>query len=716
MLLKSLKLQNIRSYVEESITFPSGSCLLAGDIGAGKSTVLLAIEFALFGAKRGELEAGSLLRNGAHAGRVELCFDLNGNEVVVSRTLKRTPKSIKQNAGYIVSGNVRQDATSTELRAKIIDLLGYPKEALTKKDLLYRYTVFTPQEDMRKILYDDKEARLNTLRKVFQIDKYKRMKVNAQLLAKEMKSRRRVLEESVSGLLDLELQEKSLQQQILEIEKKCNEEKPLLIALQNGRVAVEKQISALDTSRKELQVLEQQKVAQETSLKQCVLFDEKVGFVIERLDQEIRTFQEKMVQPAIVVDTSALEKDISVLLESLKGKDIIENEMKKCQENILIVTEKLAMCEAKKSATQETIQRLSTLDSCSLCLQNVTHEHKQTIIGKQEEIYGVVSKNAALLLQEKKTLMNLLQQKRGILSKLIEDELKKNVLEKELLEKKHHVEKLVLEKKNMELLLEQKIKEKENKTKEKEEQRLQQNKHRETLQNIVEQMKRFVDLDVRYTALKKSLEEAFGVEREKEISIVSLEKEKEGVAQQCVMITKDIVAKKEIVVEMKKLKVYASWLQEFFVPLVSTMEKHVLLQVHASFNSFFTSWFAMLMDDDTMHSRLDEEFSPVIEQNGYETALLDLSGGEKTAVALAYRLALNKVINDFVTSIHTKSIIILDEPTDGFSAQQLDKVREVLDQIAMEQVIIVSHESKIESFVDSVLRIEKTGHVSRVLG
>ena len=144
------------------------------------------------------------------------------------------------------------------------------------------------------------------------------------------------------------------------------------------------------------------------------------------------------------------------------------------------------------------------------------------------------------------------------------------------------------------------------------------------------------------------------------------------------------------------------------------MEKQVLLQVHASFNAVFTQWFSMLMGEG-LTARLDEEFTPIIEQNGYDTDVLDLSGGEKTAVALAYRLALNKVINDFISTIHTKDLLILDEPTDGFSAEQLDKMRDVLEELQIAQLIVVSHEAKIESFVDKIVRIEKQGHVSRVL-
>ena len=52
MILKYLKLNNIRSYLDATIRFPTVSMLLAGDIGAGKSTVLLEREFALFGIRR----------------------------------------------------------------------------------------------------------------------------------------------------------------------------------------------------------------------------------------------------------------------------------------------------------------------------------------------------------------------------------------------------------------------------------------------------------------------------------------------------------------------------------------------------------------------------------------------------------------------------------------------------------------------------------------
>jgi DNA repair exonuclease SbcCD ATPase subunit len=60
-----------------------------------------------------------------------------------------------------------------------------------------------------------------------------------------------------------------------------------------------------------------------------------------------------------------------------------------------------------------------------------------------------------------------------------------------------------------------------------------------------------------------------------------------------------------------------------------------------------------------------------------------------------------------LSSIKTRDIIILDEPTEGFSEFQLDKLRDVLQELDVGQLIIVSHEQKVEGFVDSVVKLRK---------
>ena len=64
------------------------------------------------------------------------------------------------------------------------------------------------------------------------------------------------------------------------------------------------------------------------------------------------------------------------------------------------------------------------------------------------------------------------------------------------------------------------------------------------------------------------------------------------------------------------------------------------------------------------------------------------------------------------SQIKTRDIIILDEPTDGFSEAQIDKIRDVLAELNVGQLIIVSHEHKIEGFVDNIIRIKKKDGIS----
>ena len=100
MILKKLKLKNIRSYKEFEIEFPKGSILLAGDIGTGKTSILLALQFALFGLQPGQ-KGASILRNGTDEAYVSLELDVDNNVVILERTLKRSKSSISQETNFI---------------------------------------------------------------------------------------------------------------------------------------------------------------------------------------------------------------------------------------------------------------------------------------------------------------------------------------------------------------------------------------------------------------------------------------------------------------------------------------------------------------------------------------------------------------------------------------------------------------------------------------
>ena len=136
-----------------------------------------------------------------------------------------------------------------------------------------------------------------------------------------------------------------------------------------------------------------------------------------------------------------------------------------------------------------------------------------------------------------------------------------------------------------------------------------------------------------------------------------------------------------------------------------------MTKLKIEFSNLFAEWFYMLVSDN-FEVRLSDDFTPIVQQHDYEIDYQYLSGGERTAIALAYRLSLNQVINSMISRIKTRDIVILDEPTDCFSEQQLDKMRDVLQQLNVRQLIIVSHEMKIEGFVENVIRFRKEKDMS----
>ncbi|KAF5048105.1 hypothetical protein DSECCO2_453530 [anaerobic digester metagenome] len=176
----------------------------------------------------------------------------------------------------------------------------------------------------------------------------------------------------------------------------------------------------------------------------------------------------------------------------------------------------------------------------------------------------------------------------------------------------------------------------------------------------------------------------------------------------------EIQKKEELKTQLNRLNEYQLWLNDYFIPTIRLIENHVMNKRFNEFNDNFQKWFNMLIDDDTKTAKLnDKDFSPIVQQDKFEQDMNYLSGGEKTSVALAYRLALNNVVKNVSTGMKS-NLLILDEPTDGFSKEQLYKIREILNELNCPQIILVSHERELESFADNLFSIEKVGGISQV--
>ena len=197
------------------------------------------------------------------------------------------------------------------------------------------------------------------------------------------------------------------------------------------------------------------------------------------------------------------------------------------------------------------------------------------------------------------------------------------------------------------------------------------------------------------------------------ISIASSNQEMENEKEKISINKKKITESQKLEKERAKFLEYFEWLTEFFIPITSQIEKQVLLSILQSFNETYHRWYSILVEDPTKESKIDEDFTPIINQDGYDQEVGFLSGGEKTSIALAYRLTLNSLIRKETDSLKS-NLLILDEPTDGFSKNQLGKIRELLDELKSEQIVLVSHEKELETYVDNIFQISKENGISKI--
>ena len=236
------------------------------------------------------------------------------------------------------------------------------------------------------------------------------------------------------------------------------------------------------------------------------------------------------------------------------------------------------------------------------------------------------------------------------------------------------------------------------------------NQQIKALQSSIEEFSKFLPVfEQKNQELQKKMQE----EKLQEIRVAEFNKEISMTQESIEEIQKTVKEKEELKKKVDYLRSLNSWLVNKFLDLILFTEKNVMLKLREEFSKLFTEWFSVLVPE-TLSARLAEDFTPIIEQQGYEIDYTYLSGGERTAVALSYRLALNQVINSLLSKIKTHDLVILDEPTDGFSETQLDKMRDVLSQLKVAQLILVSHEAKIESFVENIIKFKKEAGITRV--
>ncbi len=682
MIINKIKLENIRSYIDQTIIFPEGSILLSGDVGAGKSTVLLSIEFALFGISKGYLSGQSLLRNGKDKGSVTLEFSVNNKNIKIKRALKRTGTSVGQDVGYIEINGIREELSAIELKQSILDILNYPQDSLTKsKSLIYRYTVYTPQEEMKTILFSDKDTRLDLLRRVFGIDRYKIIKDNTKILTTHLREKKREIEALTSNSSDLESQKASLESSLISLNEELlnvipliEESKSIFSKKLESINYIESDIKLMNEIKSEIRLIESHLSNKNYDIRKTILELEDLKKSLQKLEE---------IENIDILEISRL----------INAKELSIKELENQQRNL---SYEMSSFDVQMKNSSKIKLDILSLKKCPVCQQEVNEIHKHHIESTENQKIDSAQEIKKLLILKENELKSKLESLKNEISALQKTkygydlhQLKiKNNKEKQdrILKLESYQSQISLELKNLEL---KKI-------------------------AISKKLELFLDIESKYLSAKNEIETLRNNNTNLEIQKSRTETKINEYSKQISQTTKELGKKYELKIQLNKISIFYQWIDSFFLPMIDNIGRSTMSKINIEFDEIFQRWFKMIMDIESLNIRLDDSFSPIIEQNGYELEFDNLSGGEKTAASLSYRLALNQVINGLVSTINTKDLIILDEPTDGFSDDQLDKIRIVLNELNTKQTILVSHESKIESFVENIIRFNKDNHITSI--
>ncbi|MBI5680901.1 MAG: SMC family ATPase [Methanobacterium sp.] len=812
MIFKTLSMTNIRSYKNHKpIEFPMGTSLFEGDIGSGKSTILMAIEFALFGL--GNQKGDSILRKGSKNGSVLLEFMVGNNNYQIRRTLIRNEKdgSVRQDKGLLGINGKKIHLSASEIKEKVLDILNF-KEPLNPRaqSVIFRYAVYTPQEEMKYILSQKPDDRLQTLRKAFGIEDYKIAAENANLISRsikdkviELKAKTADLDEKKQDLFilkgKLEENENKLAKFKVskeELEKLLKEQNEALEKLQESELELKKIQAEIPHLKKQIKDKEELSIKYQDEIKNAeeenrlkfILQIEKIEKIKKPTNETEEDLSGKLAAiKKIVKDRDSLTSNLVMLNDNRQSfENELGNEKKKVskdlqneqeslklkieeqsnlvdshKEQLQIVSKKIYKLEAKKSDITEKLENLDGLgDLCPICGSTLNEEHKKNLKTESDtSIRKIDSENRMLshveekgkeeLKQYEKELKNLennlndlkfLTEKVSNLEKVknkiisIKEKISSLDINLESITEYHtdfdEIEDYI---NHFEVLMD-KLKEYNRSQKELENIKYQLKKNlakiklnkesinvlTNEINDLKQDLSKFEEKSAELANVPPKIVES-KLEYEKTVSQMQLIKENmasaktlmEKLLEDISKVRDEIARKESLTKQLSKCNDYHIWVNDYLIPTLSLIEKHVMQKRFEEFNDNFQKWFNILIEDTSKNAKIDEEFTPIVEQDGFEQDINYLSGGEKTSVALAYRLALNNVVQHVSTGMKS-NLLILDEPTDGFSREQLYKVREILNELKCPQVILVSHERELGSFADNVFKVEKIDGYSTV--
>jgi len=661
-MIKRVSLKNWKSHLDSEFTFSKGVNALIGIMGSGKSSVMEAVSFALYGtfpalnSKKITLN-DLIMKRPQKKSRAEvfLEFVMDGKNYSVRRTIeteKGTSEAEIREEGRIL--NVNSHAVTKEV------------ERILQMDYeLFSRAVYSEQNGMDYFLRIPKGNRMQQIDRMLRVDRFEKVRERAVSISNKIETGRKEKSRIVSELEKEAIEEKinTLKKEISKLVRESEQIRKKTEETKKEREVLEKTVSSLEETEKYINNLKQE---------------------IEGLKSGI-----KEIETGIRKKKESLEgKDINILYKELdsieKETKDIENELREYNERILKRRDRIASLNTEIKIITESIEEFKKLENrCPVCESEITQEKKVEILNKRESKRLELRRDINLLaseVEDMKAVKNSIEEKlrRSIAKKeKINLMIKENDFIKELEQRKSEY------KKRYEELIER-MKKTEEKTAE-----VDIEKARKELREKTAEEREYV---TRLENIERTISDKNEVLSDMHSRAKMLEKYRVEIKEDERMIN-------ELNRFIKTLKLTQDMLREEFLQTVNHTMKRV--------------WNVLYPYGDFIDIRLTVDKDYVLQlkdASGWVSVDGVVSGGERSMACMALRIAFSLA---FIPNLRW---LILDEPTHNLDSnaikQFIDILREKMSSFA-EQVFLITHDERISEGVEgSLYKLERNKEIN----
>ncbi|MEM2419807.1 MAG: SMC family ATPase [Candidatus Bathyarchaeia archaeon] len=691
MRIEVVHLENIRSHVRTTVPFARGFNCLVGGLGCGKSSILYAIDFALFGDPLGR-SYEYLLRDGAESGKVVLHFTQNGKSYTITRGLKRRGKGISQDfdelklfEGETIIASVKSEAVAEQLKA----ITGLDKE-------LFREIVWIRQEHLKELIDAPPRDRQRRLDELFGLSDYEIAWSNMAAYQKEYEAEKKVYEKDpdIVGLEKLNADYTQLAEEFTRLE----------IDIQSASRRLEEAKKTLEEADLRLKKLEELRA----SIEEYRRKEAQIQARLSSLEDSLAAIAEKIEGKKSIIENlkhrlTSMEAQIQSHKNMLKEVGVpADQPLEALRQYLLTFDSQIADLKAEQEAALRSMQadqrRLSSLSAenrCPLCLQPLTSEYKENLIQRIQKETSERQKTVNQLQKEIEELQQLKEKAsiaitnlQGLMSRI--DELKNRINEesKALAELSKEFE----DKQKLEAEL------------------------RAQLEKIRSEIVRF---DVsEFENAKKHREKVFQNYYLLRSELQTMENRKGDLLKRLDDIKERIDQAQKKLEQMERLNRIIG-----VIASIRDAYRSIQPKLRGEFVKVLKNLAQQILDNligeegSPINIVIDETYTPyVISESGVEREVSSLSGGERTLIAFAYRLGLGQLIMRSKTG-HGLSFLLLDEPTESLGREDgsVDRLAEAISRFkAIEQIIAVTHSEAFAEKAEHVIRVEKEAGESTI--